>query len=829
MTDVLQGTASELMRVDPDALSQEELRKYISKLSPKAKAELNRRLESRMNEERRVWYCGDRECDGRPHDVYNYPHARGSKREDQRGSQYPPLGTDWVTWLMLAGRGSGKSKTGSEYTRYISKKIRYLALVGPTSSALRNVMIEGKALALDTPVPTPSGWTTMGALSEGDIIYGGDGRPCRVTAAYAVRHDRPCYEVIVEGARIVADAEHLWETSNHRERQYQRRDGVRRFGVRTTQDIVDDLQATGLGVSNHAIAGACIADSPRLDLPIDPYVLGAWLGDGTSKSGEITQHEDDQPHLRARIEEAGYVVTKRSDPQSMGVLGLHKDLRESGLLRNKHIPAAYFRASREQRLSLLQGLVDTDGSISGRGQVEFVNKNKRLVAGVVELASSLGIKVRVTRKGPYGRVRFTTSLPVARLPGKAARIKGLGPEEAWRYIRDIKPVQSVPVRCISVDSPDRTFLVTEHFIRTHNSGLIKACEAAGEKCHYEPSKQRITFQNGAEATLFTAEEPERIRGANLGFAWCDEPAFWTDPQMVWDMLMFTLRDGIRPHVLATTTPLPSDFIKGLVASPTTRAVSGSTYDNRDNLPAVFFQQILDKYEGTYLGRQEIYGEIIDDREGSLWSSEQFTEADFYFELEHVQMDRVVVGIDPAGSNNKRSDLTGIIVGGIRNEVLHAMDDLSGKYTPSGWARAAINAYEKYRADAIVVERNYGGDMCRATLKAEGFQGRIIEGRATDGKRVRAEPIAAKYEQGRARHRRGNYVKKLESEMVSWIPGEGKSPNRIDAWVWAATSLTRNAGKAGMSTVKQMETPLSPSVYKGPGSLSSRKRAKRGIR
>ena len=505
MTDVLQGTASELMRVDPDALSQEELRKYISKLSPKAKAELNRRLESRMNEERRVWYCGDRECDGRPHGVYNYPHARGSKREDQRGSQYPPLGTDWVTWLMLAGRGSGKSKTGSEYTRYISKKIRYLALVGPTSSALRNIMIEGK------------------------------------------------------------------------------------------------------------------------------------------------------------------------------------------------------------------------------------------------------------------------------------------------------------------------------------SGIIKACEAAGEKCHYEPSKQRITFQNGAEATLFTAEEPERIRGANLGFAWCDEPAFWTDPQIVWDMLMFTLRDGIRPHILATTTPLPSDFIKGLVASPKTRAVSGSTYDNRDNLPAVFFQQILDEYEGTYLGRQEIYGEIIDDREGALWSSEQFTEADFYFELEHVQMDRVVVGIDPAGSNNKRSDLTGIIVGGIRNEVLHAMDDLSGKYTPSGWARAAINAYEKYRADAIVVERNYGGDMCRATLKAEGFQGRIIEGRATDGKRVRAEPIAAKYEQGRARHRRGNYVKKLESEMVSWIPGEGKSPNRIDAWVWAATSLTRNAGKAGMSTVKQMETSLSPSIYKGPGSLSSRSRAKRGIR
>ena len=169
------------------------------------------------------------------------------------------------------------------------------------------------------------------------------------------------------------------------------------------------------------------------------------------------------------------------------------------------------------------------------------------------------------------------------------------------------------------------------------SGLIKACEAAGEYVPgmYEPSKQRFTFQSGAVATLYTAEEPERIRGSNLGFAWCDEPAFWTDPQAVWDMLMFALRAGVRPHVLATTTPLPTDFVKKLVASPTTRVVTGSTYDNRDNLPKVYFQQILDKYEGTFLGRQEIYGEIIDDREGSLWTSEQFSIDDFYLSLIHI--------------------------------------------------------------------------------------------------------------------------------------------------------------------------------------------------
>lgn len=490
----------------PIGADESELAAYLRKMDPKSKAKFAARAAARMSQTRQVWYCGDRECDGQPHGVYNYPHARGSKRDDLRGSQYPPPGMDWVTWLMLAGRGSGKSKTGSEYTRYISKKIQYLGLVGPTGPALRNVMIEGK------------------------------------------------------------------------------------------------------------------------------------------------------------------------------------------------------------------------------------------------------------------------------------------------------------------------------------SGLIKACEAAGEYTPgmYEPSKQRFTFNNGAVATLFTAEEPERIRGANLGFAWCDEPAFWSDPQAVWDMLMFTLRDGVRPHVLATTTPLPSDFIKGLVAMPTTFTVSGSTYDNRANLPPIYFQQILDKYEGTYLGRQEIYGEIIDDRQGALWSSEQFQHPDFYFDWDVFKgtMDRIVVGVDPAGSNNKRSDLTGIVVGGRRGEMLYAIDDLSLKASPSGWANAVINAVDRYKADAVAVERNYGGDMVRHTLQAEGFKGRIIEANATDGKRVRAEPVSARYEQHLARHRRGGPVQKLESEMVSWVPGEGKSPNRVDAWVWAAWSLTRGGGQAGIADLgKEL---IGPTPYVGPGSAAAKKAIRKGL-
>lgn len=361
------------------------------------------------------------------------------------------------------------------------------------------------------------------------------------------------------------------------------------------------------------------------------------------------------------------------------------------------------------------------------------------------------------------------------------------------------------------------------------SGLIRACEAAGEyaKGAYEPSKGRYTFQNGARAQLFSAEEPDRVRGGNFGFFWADEPAHWDDPQATWDQALFANRVGRRPHALATTTPLPSEFIKGLIAAEDTVYVGGSTYDNMANLAEAVVRKILAKYEGTFLGRQEIYGEIIDDREGALWSSEQFAEDDFYFELDQVQFERVLVGIDPAGSNNKRSDLTGIIVGGRRGDILHMIDDLSGKYSPAGWARQAINAYEKYKADAIVVERNYGGDMCRATLKAEGFEGRIIEARATDGKRLRAEPIAAKYEQGKARHRRGGACAKAESEMVSWIPGEGKSPNRVDAWVWVSTALIKGGGKASVSSISR-ET-IGAQKYRGPGSPWSKKQAKMGRR
>jgi phage terminase large subunit-like protein len=273
------------------------------------------------------------------------------------------------------------------------------------------------------------------------------------------------------------------------------------------------------------------------------------------------------------------------------------------------------------------------------------------------------------------------------------------------------------------------------------SGLIAVCERAGEPCVYEPTKKRVTFATGATAHLFSAEEPKRLRGPQHTFIWADEPAHWDNVQAVWDMMMFGLRLKPRPHVLLTTTPLPSEWMKGILADPRTRVTRYSTYENIHNLAPAFAKVILDRYEGTYLGRQEIHGEIIDDRIGALWSSESFQ----YVDETTRQFERIVVGVDPAGS----------------------------------------------------------GDMVRETLVSNGYEGRIVEARATDGKKVRAEPVAALYERGEAFHTRSGRLAKLETEMVSWIPGEGRSPNRVDALVWVATELKRGARKAQIADPSKM--------------------------
>ncbi len=320
------------------------------------------------------------------------------------------------------------------------------------------------------------------------------------------------------------------------------------------------------------------------------------------------------------------------------------------------------------------------------------------------------------------------------------------------------------------------------------SGLKYVAALAGEKIHYEPSKRRVTFSNGCIATTFSGEEPSRLRGPQHGFAWLDEPAHMPLIEDVMSNLLFGLRLGERPHVVLTSTPIPTKWVKKTQQDPKTRVVRVSTHSNRANLAPNFFETVVAQYEGTRTGLQELEGRLLESVAGALWNTGILQRET----IEPEELDRIVVAIDPAGTANRRSDETGIVVAGIRGKVAYVLHDASGKYSPMGWARKAHSLYEQYKADAIVAEVNFGADMVEEIISRNVPTGaippRIIKARATRGKAVRAEPVVALYEQTRVFHRQGSNLADLEDEMLTWVPGHGDSPNRVDALVWAITDL-----------------------------------------
>ena len=342
----------------------------------------------------------------------------------------------------------------------------------------------GKALSLDTPVPTPSGWTTMGELHAGDTVFGADGKPCTVVAAHDVRYGRPCYEVeFSDGTVITADAEHLWEVET-------RSDRVNRTGRRpvlTTEEMLNaGVRCEAEQRARYSVRVAAPLACEDADLPVAPYTLGAWLGDGTAIHGNITSRD---PEIITEVEADGY-RTRMVPSSTVGgkcpvyrVYGIQPKLREIGVLGDKHIPVAYLRASETQRRALLAGLLDTDGWCEKFGVILFGVKSERLARDVRHLVSGLGYKctlrskpVRLNGKdcGLSWMVTFTTDDKVFRLPRKVARqVIRTKASAGRRYITDIRPVPSVPVRCITVDSPDSLYLVGETCIPTHNTFLLR--------------------------------------------------------------------------------------------------------------------------------------------------------------------------------------------------------------------------------------------------------------------------------------------------------------------------------------------------------------------
>lgn len=312
---------------------------------------------------------------------------------------------------------------------------------------------------------------------------------------------------------------------------------------------------------------------------------------------------------------------------------------------------------------------------------------------------------------------------------------------------------------------------------------------------YEPSKRRLTWPNGAIATTYSGEKPDQLRGPQHDAAWADEVAKWRYAQDAWDNLEFGLRLGPDPRVVGTTTPRPIKLIRDLLADSLTAVTTGSSYENAANLAPSFIQRIIGKYEGTRLGRQELYAEMLEDTPGALWRRDMLESGRA---VKHPDLVRIVVGVDPSVSDNEESAETGIIAAGLGTDGHgYILDDVSLHGSPDTWARSAVTAYWKFHADRLVGEVNNGGDMVEHTIRTVDKTVAYKAVHASRGKLTRAEPIAALYEQGKIHH--VGMFATLEDQLCTWTPGQ-KSPDRMDALVWALTELM--LGQSGVSAPPQ---------------------------
>lgn len=337
------------------------------------------------------------------------------------------------------------------------------------------------------------------------------------------------------------------------------------------------------------------------------------------------------------------------------------------------------------------------------------------------------------------------------------------------------------------------------------SGLYR-CLPESQIYKWNRSMGELRLKNGTLYKLYSSEEPERLRGPQHHRAWCDELAAWKkldDSNNAWAQLMFGLRlkgpNGENPQVLATTTPKPLKFLRELVKREDVVITKGSTFDNSANLSPAALAQLRVQYSGTRMGEQELEGRLLDDMEGAMWSTEMI-EANRLIVPEHLMktlkpadwvreldLAKVIVAIDPAVTAKKTSDETGIIVVGKGHDGYgYVLQDKSTKTSPAQWARRAIKAYDDWMADRIVAEVNQGHDLVIHTIHTEDPFVVVKPVTASRGKVVRAEPIAALYEQGRIKH--VGILPELEEQMVTWDPESGESPDRVDALVWGLTDL-----------------------------------------
>ena len=563
----------------------------------------------------------------------------------------------------------------------------------------------GKLLSLETIVPTPSGWSTMGALRVGDRVFDERGQVCRVTWVSPVQYDETYNLTFGDGASIIAGASHEWVTWTHRDRKEFLRDKRHVGGfpnewwrwkhprngagptIKTTDQIVSTIKQGARGDRNHCVPTCGALCLPAADLPIAPYTLGYWLGNGGVGSGMVTCHEQDRPDVMRRIEEDGFMCSPHASPQNFGVLGLQAALRKAGLLRAKKLPLEYLRASEKQRADLLAGLMDSDGGVEATATVSFTNTEKSLTDAVEELAVSLGMRGTMDDRIPYFngvahkrayRFVFTANRQVFTTSRKSGALKLDGKEQQLRrYHRMIvsaERVSPVPMCCIMVDSPSRMYLIGRGMIPTHNSRALseaawwEAWRAPGIIVHYlaptggdvrgtafegpsgllsvipqeclyggatEYAYNRTTREvRLAQGSLIkgfaTTEEGERLRGPQCHFLVGDELAAWDRPAG-------NLESAFNNAMLGCRLPYPDRTPARAMFGTTPRPIPFlRRLENRADVIVVRgstyenlanlsgnFLTTVMTLEGTQAGKQEIYGDYIDSSEFGIFQRKWF--------------------------------------------------------------------------------------------------------------------------------------------------------------------------------------------------------------
>jgi phage terminase large subunit-like protein len=623
---------------------------------------------------------------------------------------------------------------------------------------------------------------------------------------------------------------------------------------------------------------------------IDPYVFGAWLGDGSSAAAAITIGDEDITDMRALLGAAGAEVGEsRTTTYPVGRGWIQTELRRLGVLGHKHVPPWMLRAPEGYRLALLQGLMDTDGTASkggGAAHVEFCSTSRPLAEAVVELARSLGQKpiMREGRARLYGRdvsakfrVTWRPTIQVFRLPRKAAAVRVLGAQgfrNLHRMISRVERIAAVPMRCIAVDSPHRMYLAGEGMIPTHNtraaaefvvgevmagrardvlfaaqnmdetertmmagpSGLV-ACSPPWFPA--EIVKGQVVWPNGAVATPMTPEVPNAPRGGNRDLAWLSEVAAW--PAATRDEFFSNVRMSVRAglgRMVFDTTPKRRNPIVRYLLDRAARdpnrhiAIRGSSRENADNLTEGTIAEWESEYGGTLKGREELLGEFLDDADGALWKQEWIDRAR---RMMPTALKRRIIAVDPAISNRKGTDRTGLVELGLGiDDQVFVIDDMTDRYAWEVWGALVIDRYVKGACDCIIVERNRGGDAVVANLRAcaqqRGIRVEVVEPEAPTrhvpgvvyvketnarrGKDLRAEPVASLYERGRVSHVHGANLAELEEVMCTWAPeAGGASPDALDALVHGIVELAnlsrepRGDGKAAIHGAAAMQSAL----------------------